>query len=104
VKETFVSTYQLKDKFENYNLIVGNGNIEIPNEDGYTQINGMLMKSNSTDAINKSLQVDSKTGWIIKGKINESMSGKTEVKDDPNLPAGVKQTMTTSIEITYSSQ
>jgi len=64
----------------------------------------MLIKSNSTEAINTSLQVDSKTGWIIEGKINELISGNTEVKDKPKLAGGIKQTISVSIEMTYSSK
>ena len=97
--------FQLLSEFENYNLIVGNGNIETLNkEDGYMQINGMSIKSNSTEAINSSLQVDNKTGWIIEGKINELMSGSMEVKDNPKFPGTVKQTISVSIEMRYSSK
>src|SRR6185437_1447641 len=101
---TLITTFELKDKVENYNLIIGNGNIETLKKDAYTQVNGMPAKYNLTGTLNSSLKVDNKTGWIIEGKINELISGTVEIKDNPNLPGGMSIPMSISAENTYSSK
>lgn len=101
---TLITTFELKDKVENYNLIIGNGNIETLNKDAYTQVNGMPAKYNLTGTLNSSLKVDNKTGWIIEGKIKELISGTVEIKDNPNLPGGMSIPMSISAENTYSSK
>lgn len=102
--DTLITTYEFKDKAENYILITGNGNNEALNTDGQTQMNGMPMKYNLADSINSSLQVDSKTGWIIEGKINELTSESSEIKDNPKMPGGKKTAMSVSKEMTFSSK
>lgn len=97
-----ITTYGFKDKVENYNLIIGNGIIESLNEE--EQMNGMPIKSNLTGTINSSLKVDTKTGWIEEGTINELILQNNQVKDNPKLPGGIKQTISISTEMTYSSK
>lgn len=101
---TLVTTFELKDEGENYNLIIGNGKIETLNKDAYTQINGMPTKYDLTGTLNSSLKVDNKTGWIIEAKINELISGTTEIKDNPNLPGGMTIPMSISTDMIYSSK
>lgn len=101
---TLVTTFELKDKVENYNLITGSGKIETLNKDAYTQINGMPTKYDLTGTLNSSLKVDNKTGWIIEAKINELISGTTEIKDNPKLPDGMTIPMSISTDMTYSSK
>ena len=101
---TLIITFELKDNLENYNLIIGNGNIETLNKDAYTQANGMPTKYNLTGTLNSILKVDNKTGWIIEGKVNELISGTVEIKDNPNLPGGMSIPMSISAEITYNSK
>ena len=101
---TLITTFELKDKVENYNLIIGNGNIETLSKDAYTQVNGMPAKYNLTGTLNSSLKVDNKTGWIMEGKINELISGTVEIKDNPNLPGDMSIPMSISAENTYSSK
>jgi hypothetical protein len=103
-EETFISTYQFKDERQNFNLITGKETSKPQSQNDYTKINGTLTKSSSKENRNTSLQVDRKTGWVINGKINELVSATRETKDTPQSPGRTEQTMTRSIEITYSSQ
>ena len=103
-RDTLEMTYEFKDKLENYNFIIGNGNIETLNTNGYTQINGMPTIYNLIDTINSSLQVDNKTGWIIQEEISELTSESSEIKDNPKLPGGKKMTMSVSKVMTHSSK
>jgi hypothetical protein len=102
--DTFMTNYEFKEDAENYKLLIGNGNDETLNTDGYTEINGMPTKYNITDTTNSIIKVDKNTGWIIEGKINELTSEKTEIKDNPKVPGGKKMTMSISKELMFNSK
>jgi hypothetical protein len=101
---TLLTTYEFKGKIENYNLIIGNGKFETLDKDAYTQINGMPVRYDLTGTMNSTLKVDVKTGWIIDAKVNQSMSGNAEIKDNPNLPGGLTIPMSFESIMTYSSK
>lgn len=100
---TVVTTFELKDKIENYNLIVGNGKIETLDKDEYKQINGMPAKYNLKGIMNSILKVDNKTGWIVDAKITQSISGNAEIKDNLKLPGGMIILMSFVTDIIYNS-
>jgi hypothetical protein len=101
---TLLTTYEFKDKIENYNLIIANGKFETSDKDAYTQINGMPTRYDLTGTMNSTLKVDVKTGWIIEAKVNQLMSGNAEIKDNPNLPGGLTIPMSLENTMSYSSK
>ena len=101
---TLKTTYEFKGKIENYNLIIGNGKFETLDKDAYTQINGMPARYDLTGTMNSTLKVDVKTGWIIEAKVNQSMSGNAEIKENPNLPGGLTIPMSFENIMSYSSK
>jgi len=102
--DTLISTYAWADKAESYNIITGTGNTTTVQQDGYTQMDSMQVKADMTDSIYSNLKVDSKTGWITEGTINDVMSGNSEIKDNPKFPGGLQQKASFLKEITYSSK
>jgi len=102
--DTLISIYEWKDKAESYNVITGTGNTKTVQQDGYRQMDSMQEKADMTDSIHSNLKVDSKTGWITEGTINEVMSGSTDIKNNPKFPGGLQQTASFLKEITYSSK
>ena len=102
--DTLISTYAWTDKAESYHVITGTGNTKTVQQDGYRQMDGMQVKANMADSISSNFKVDSKTGWITEGTINEVMSGNSDIKDNPKFPGGLKQTVSFLKEITYSSK
>jgi len=98
------TTFELKDRSENYNLIIGKGQIETADKDAYIQVNGMPTKYNLTGTMNSTLKVDNKTGWLLESKINQSIAGNAEIKDNPKLPGGLIIPMSIETEMTYSSE
>ena len=78
---TLTTTFELKDKTESYNLIVGKGKIITLDKDAYTQVNGMPTQYNLSGTMNSNLKVDPNTGWIIEAKVNQLIAGNVEIKD-----------------------
>lgn len=99
-----LTTFILKDKAENYNLIIGDGKIETLDKNAYVPINGMTAKYDLTGTMKSSLKVDSKTGWIMEAEINQLISGNAEIKDNERLPGGITIPMSIKTDITYSSK
>ncbi len=102
--DTLISTYAWTDKAGSYNVITGTGNTKTIQQDGCSQMDSMQLKADMTDSIYSNLKVDSKTGWVTEGTINDVMSGNSEIKDNPKFPGGLKQTALFLKEITYSSK
>ena len=104
ISASLKTTYEFKDKIENYNLIIGNGNLESLDKDIYTKINGFLARYDLTGTMEFKLKTDSKTGWIIHADIKQKMGGNIEMKDIPNLPNGLKVPFTSESQMTYDSK
>ncbi len=101
---TLTTTYEFKDKAENYNLIVGTGKFETLDKDAYTQISGMPARYNLTGTMHSTLKIDNKTGWIIDAKVNQLMSGTAQIKDNPKLPGGLIIPMSFESNMSYISK
>lgn len=101
---TLTTTFEFKDKTENYNLLVGNGKISTLDKDAYNQINGMPTRYDLTGTMNSTIKVDTKSGWIIEGKITQLFTGKVEIKDNQKLPGGMTIPMSVESEINYTSK
>ena len=101
---TLTTTFELKDKTESYNLIVGKGKIITLDKDAYTQVNGMPTQYNLSGTMNSNLKVDPNTGWIIEAKVNQLIAGNVEIKDNPNLPGGMITPMSFEHVMNYSSK
>ena len=101
---TLTTTFELKDKTESYNLIVGKGKIMTLDKDAYTQVNGMPTQYNLSGTMNSNLKVDPNTGWIIEAKVNQLIAGNVEIKDNPNLPGGMITPMSFEHVMNYSSK
>ncbi|MEO7487417.1 MAG: DUF6263 family protein, partial [Ferruginibacter sp.] len=100
---TVTTTFEFKDKIENYNIIIGTGEIETLDRNAITQINGMPAKYNLKGTMNSTLKVDNKTGWVADAKIIQSISGNAEIEDNPKLPGGMIIPMSIVTGITYSA-
>lgn len=98
------TTFEFKNKSDNYDLIIGEGKIETADKDAYFQINGMPTKYNLTGTMNSTLKVDNKTGWLIESKINQRITGNAEIKDNPKLPGGLLIPMSIETEMNSSSE
>lgn len=101
---TLITSFELKDKTESYNLIVGKGKIVTMDKDAYTQVNGMPTQYNLSGTMNSVIKVDHTTGWIIEAKVIQLIAGHVEIKDNPELPGGMITPMSFENVMNYSSK
>jgi hypothetical protein len=86
--------YEFTDLTSDYALIKGNSNIETADKDAYIESNGMPMKYDLTGSMTSEIKVDKNTGWIIEAKINQEIKGDAYIKENPQVPNGMKIPMT----------
>jgi hypothetical protein len=86
--------YEYTDLTSDYALIKGNSNIETADKDAYIESNGMPMKYDLTGSMKSEIKVDKNTGWIIEAKINQEIKGDAYIKENPQVPNGMKIPMT----------
>ncbi len=88
------TNYEFTDLTSDYALIKGNSNIETADKDAYIESNGMPMKYDLTGSMRSEIKVDKNTGWIIEAKINQEIKGDAYIKENPQVPNGLKIPMT----------
>jgi len=88
------TNYEFTDLTSEYALIKGNSNIETADKDAYIESNGMPMKYDLTGSMTSEIKVDKNSGWIIEAKINQEINGDAYIKENPQIPNGMKIPMT----------
>jgi hypothetical protein len=86
--------YEYSDLTADYALIRGDSTIETEDKDAYIESNGMPMKYDLKGSMQSEIKVDRKTGWIIEAKINQEIKGDAYIKENPQVPNGMKIPMT----------
>lgn len=86
--------YEFAELTSEYALIKGKSTIVTADKDAYIESNGMPMKYDLTGSMDSEIKVDKNTGWIIKATINQKIEGDTYIKENPQLPNGMKIPMT----------
>jgi hypothetical protein len=97
------TTYQLMDITDAGFVIHGDGKLATLN-DKVSKVNGMDATYALTGTMRSDITVDKKTGWITKSKLIEDMSGNFNIKDNPQVPAGMTIPMTVHSDITTTDQ
>lgn len=88
------TNYEFADLTSDYALIKGNSVIETADKDAYIESNGMPLKYDFTGSMISEIKVDKNTGWIIEAKINQEIKGDAYIKENPQMPEGMKIPMT----------
>lgn len=99
-----INTYTWKGKTAGYNLVTGAGTLTTVNSNAYRLVNGMMTRYDLTGPLTTTIKTDPETGWIIEAKVNEQMSGKAEIKDNPKLPGGLLIPMSVVNVMEYSGE
>lgn len=86
--------YEFVELTSEYALIKGKSTIETADKDAYIESNGMPMKYDLTGSMESEIKVNKNTGWIIEAKVNQKIGGDTYIKENPQLPNGMKIPMT----------
>ena len=86
--------YELADITSGYVLIKGRSTIVTADKDAYIEANGMPVKYDLTGSMNSNIKVDKNTGWIIEATVDQKMEGDAYIRENPQLPNGMKIPMT----------
>lgn len=86
--------YEFAELTSEYALIKGKSTIVTADKDAYIESNGMPMKYDLTGSMDSEIKVDKNTGWIIEATINQRIEGDTYIKENSQLPNGMKIPMT----------
>ncbi len=86
--------YELVEVSDDFAFIKGNATIKTEDKDAYIENNGMPMKYDMEGTMTSEIKVDKKTGWIIEAKMHQEMQGVAHIKENPQMPEGMKIPMT----------
>jgi hypothetical protein len=50
------------------------------------------------------IKINRKSGWVIESKINQTIKGTTQIKDNPKMPGGMTIPMTMINEMTITEK
>jgi hypothetical protein len=86
--------YEFTELTSDYAMIKGNSVIKTADKDAYIESNGMPMKYDMTGSMISEIKVDRETGWIIEANIDQEIKGDAYIKENPQMPNGMKIPMT----------
>jgi len=96
--------YEFTDLGSDYAMIRGNSVIETEDKDAYIESNGIPMKYDLTGSMISEIKVDKETGWIIEANINQEIKGDAYIKENPQMPNGMKIPMIMKNEMTITKE
>ncbi len=79
---TLVTTYQLIDIGDSFYEIHGQSEMKTADKDAYKEVNGMPARYDLAGPMETSLKISKVTGWIMEGKITQTMKGNVEITDN----------------------
>ncbi len=97
-----ITDYEFSDQTSDYAIIKGNSTIKTEDKDAYIKSDGMPTRYDLKGSMQSEIKVDKKTGWIIEAKINQELYGDAYIKENPQMPSGMKfpMYMTNKVSIT----
>jgi uncharacterized protein YajQ (UPF0234 family) len=98
-----VTVYELKEIMPDYFVISGQSSINTLSKE-YIQKSGMDMRYDLKGTMTAEIKIDKKTGWIIESKMNQDISGITEIKDNERMPGGMRIPMKLVNKITVTDK
>lgn len=84
------TTYTFKEENQDYHLIIGSSKIKTTDKDAYIKTNGMDMKYDLTGAMTSEIKLDKTSGWIIEAKMDQKIQGDAHIKENEQIPNGMK--------------
>lgn len=96
------SEYEFVNRTSDHVFIKGISSIATEDKDAYIETNGMPMRYDLTGSMVSDIKVDRNSGWIIEAAIKQEIKGNTFIKENPQMPNGMKipMTMITDMVIT----
>lgn len=96
--------YEFADQTADFALIKGNSSIKTADKDAYIENNGMPMKYDLEGTMSSEIKVDNNSGWIIEAKIKQAIEGDTYIKENPQIPNGMKIPMMMKSEMVITNK
>jgi hypothetical protein len=93
------SVYTFVEKNDKFILIKGDCKLQTADKDAYMETNGMAMKYDMTGTIKSEIRIDPNSGWIIQSVLSEQISGDAFIKENDQLPDGMKIPVSIKTEI-----
>ncbi|HNP19952.1 MAG TPA: DUF6263 family protein [Fulvivirga sp.] len=97
------TTYKFLDSTKEHYLIVGESKIETADKDAYIESNGMPMKFDLTGFMTSNIKIDKTSGWIVVAKIDQDIQGDTYIKENPQMPNGMKIPMIMKSKMVFTN-
>ena len=98
------TTYELTEIASSFYLIKGDSKITTADKDAYIPVNGMPVKYDLTGTMLSNIKIDKTTGWTIEAKISQNITGYSEIKDNPQMPGGMKIPLAMKNEMTITEK
>lgn len=97
-----VAQYQLTSIEGETVSIKGESKLETEDKEAYSPVNGMPIKYNLRGDGQSEIKIDKKSGWVIESKIEQSIKGVAQIKENPRVPEGmiIPMSVRTSATIT----
>lgn len=64
----------------------------------------MPLKYDMSGTMISEIKVNRKSGWVIESKINQTLKGTSQIKDNPKMPGGITIPMTMINEMTITDK
>lgn len=104
ISALLTTEYELTEWGSDYAMIKGNSVIVTADKESYIESNGMPVKFDLTGSMISEIKVDKETGWIIEATINQEIKGDVYIKENPQMPEGMKIPMIMKNEMTTTDK
>lgn len=98
------TNYKYAENNSDYYLIVGESKIVTADKDAFIESNGMPMKYDLKGDMSSEIKVDKISGWIIEAKIKQDIQGDVYIKENPQMPDGMKIPMIMKNDMTFTNK
>jgi hypothetical protein len=98
------SKYTLMDRNKEFVTIQGDAVIKTIDKDAYIETNGMPLRYDMSGTMKSDIKIDSKTGWIVQAIVNQEIKGDAFIKENPQIPNGMKIPMVMKNEMSISDK
>jgi hypothetical protein len=97
------SSYKLDDVTSGQYLISGASKMTSPNPDSYSEIKGVILKTDIKGDVTASMKINRQSGWIDEAISSMTLKGNVSIKANDKLPEGLTIPMEINAKSTISA-
>ena len=98
------TTYLLKNITDNAYVIHGDAQVTPSGNGDYVMTTMPMRYINLTGSFSADIIIDRSTGWIKEEKVAKLVNGDLDIKDNPQVPGGIKFPMSVDAEISVTNK